>query len=73
MARLPQRFEVSTGLRTAPAPKLQQSRLKNHAGFVALSFVMLRSLLTTDDTPPAGLAFTNYVLRLPGEDKITGN
>ncbi|HEU4931981.1 MAG TPA: hypothetical protein VFT48_07860 [Pyrinomonadaceae bacterium] len=27
----------------------------------------------TDDTPPGGLAFTNYVLRLPGEDKITGN
>ena len=26
----------------------------------------------TDDTPPAGLSFTNYVLRLPGEDKITG-
>ena len=27
----------------------------------------------TDDTPPGGLSFTNYVLRLPGEDKITGN
>ena len=27
----------------------------------------------TDDTTPAGLAFTNYVLRLPGEDKIMGN
>ena len=27
----------------------------------------------TDDTPPGGLAFTNYVLRLPGEDKIPGN
>ena len=26
----------------------------------------------TDDTPPGGLAFTNYVLRLPGDDKITG-
>jgi hypothetical protein len=26
----------------------------------------------TDDTPPGGLSFTNYVLRLPGEDKITG-
>ena len=26
----------------------------------------------TDDTPTGGLAFTNYVLRLPGEDKITG-
>ena len=26
----------------------------------------------TDDTPPAGISFTNYVLRLPGEDKITG-
>jgi hypothetical protein len=26
----------------------------------------------TDDTPPAGLSFTNYVLRMPGEDKITG-
>jgi type II secretory pathway pseudopilin PulG len=27
----------------------------------------------TDDTPPGGLSFTTYVLRLPGEDKITGN
>jgi type II secretory pathway pseudopilin PulG len=26
----------------------------------------------TDDTPSGGLSFTNYVLRLPGEDKITG-
>lgn len=26
----------------------------------------------TDDTPAGGLAFTNYVLRLPGEDKVTG-
>jgi hypothetical protein len=27
----------------------------------------------TDDTPPGGLSFTTYQLRLPGEDKITGN
>ena len=27
----------------------------------------------TDDTPSGGLSFTNYVLRLPGEDKILGN
>ena len=26
----------------------------------------------TDDTPPGGLSFTNYVLRLPGQDKIMG-
>jgi len=26
----------------------------------------------TDDTLPGGLSFTNYVLRLPGEDKIMG-
>ena len=26
----------------------------------------------TDDTPSGGLSFTNYVLRLPGEDKIIG-
>jgi hypothetical protein len=26
----------------------------------------------TNDTTPAGLSFTNYVLRLPGEDKILG-
>ena len=26
----------------------------------------------TDDTPPGGLAFTNYVMRFPGEDKILG-
>jgi len=31
------------------------------------------SLTATDDTPPGGLAFTNYVLRLPGADKIPGN
>jgi hypothetical protein len=29
--------------------------------------------IPTDDTPPAGLAFTDYDLRLPGEDKILGN
>jgi hypothetical protein len=27
---------------------------------------------TTDDTPPPGLAFTDYDLRLPGEDRILG-
>jgi uncharacterized membrane-anchored protein YhcB (DUF1043 family) len=27
----------------------------------------------TDDTPPGGLSFTTYQLRLPGEDKIAGN
>lgn len=27
----------------------------------------------TDDTPLGGLSFTNYVLRLPGADKIMGN
>ena len=27
----------------------------------------------TEDTTPAGLAFTNYVMRFPGEDKILGN
>jgi hypothetical protein len=27
----------------------------------------------TDDTTPGGLAFTNYVMRFPGEDKILGN
>ena len=27
----------------------------------------------TDDTPPGGLAFTDYDLRLPGEDKVLGN
>ncbi len=26
----------------------------------------------TDDTPPGGLSFTNYELRMPGEDKIFG-
>ena len=31
------------------------------------------SLSPTDDVPPGGLAFTNYVLRLPGADKIAGN
>jgi hypothetical protein len=31
------------------------------------------SLSATDDTPSGGLAFTNYVLRLPGADKIPGN
>lgn len=31
------------------------------------------SLSATDDTPPGGLAFTNYVLRLPGADQIPGN
>ena len=31
------------------------------------------SLSSTDDSPSGGLAFTNYVLRLPGADKIPGN
>ncbi len=37
--------------------------------------VILKTSLSsaTDDTPPGGLSFTNYVLRLPGEDQITGN
>jgi hypothetical protein len=26
----------------------------------------------TDDVPPGGLSFTNYELRMPGEDKILG-
>ena len=30
------------------------------------------SLTSTDDAEPKGIAFTNYDLRLPGEDKITG-
>jgi len=30
------------------------------------------SFSPTDDTPTGGLSFTNYRLRLPGEDKITG-
>lgn len=34
--------------------------------------VIRNASLSTDDTPAGGLAFTNYVLRLPGEDKITG-
>jgi len=29
--------------------------------------------LATDDSPPGGLAFTDYELRLAGEDKILGN
>jgi hypothetical protein len=37
--------------------------------------VIRRASLTspTDDATPSGLAFTNYALRLPGEDKILGN
>ncbi|HEX5875720.1 MAG TPA: hypothetical protein VFY60_13820, partial [Pyrinomonadaceae bacterium] len=31
------------------------------------------SIAPTEDTTPAGLAFTNYVMRFPGEDKILGN
>ncbi|HKG48740.1 MAG TPA: hypothetical protein VKB02_18540 [Pyrinomonadaceae bacterium] len=30
------------------------------------------SLSSEDDAPSGGLAFTNYALQLPGEDKITG-
>jgi hypothetical protein len=29
--------------------------------------------LGTDDSPPAGLSFNDYELRLAGEDKILGN
>ena len=38
---------------------------------VVISKVSLSS--ATDDTPSGGLAFTNYVIILPGEDKITGD
>ena len=36
--------------------------------------VIRRTSITpaTEDTTPAGLAFTNYVMRFPGEDKILG-
>ena len=39
-------------------------------GRVAISKASLNS--STDDAAPAGLAFTTYVLNLPGEDKILG-
>lgn len=38
---------------------------------VAISKASLSS--ATDDATPGGLAFTTYVLRMPGEDKIFGN
>jgi len=38
---------------------------------VVISKVSLSS--ATDDTPSGGLVFTNYVVILPGEDKIAGN
>ena len=37
------------------------------------SVIRNASLSATDDTPPGGVSFINYELRLPGEDKITGN
>jgi type II secretory pathway pseudopilin PulG len=40
-------------------------------GDVVVSKVSLSS--ATDDTTPDGLAFTNYEMRFPGEDKILGN
>lgn len=36
------------------------------------SAIRKASFSPTDDTPSGGLAFTNYALVLPGEDKITG-
>lgn len=38
----------------------------------ALRKVSLLSSAAEDDAPTGGLAFTNYALQLPGEDKITG-
>jgi hypothetical protein len=37
-----------------------------------VSAIRKASFSPTDDTPSGGLAFTNYTLILPGEDKITG-
>ena len=34
--------------------------------------VIRNASIATDDTTPEGLAFTNYVMRLPGADKILG-
>ena len=44
---------------TAKSPRLRGAVIRNASLSTA-----------TDDTPPGGLTFTNYVLRLPGEDKI---
>ena len=47
---------------TEKAPRLRGAVIRN----ASLSSA-------TDDTPPGGLSFTSYVVRLPGEDKIPGN
>ena len=47
---------------TEKAPRLRGAVIRN----ASLSSA-------TDDTPPGGLSFTSYVVRLPGEDKILGN
>ncbi len=44
------------------SPRLRGSALMKKVSFNA----------ATDDTPPGTLSFTNYELRLPGEDKILG-
>ena len=44
---------------TEKSPRLRGAAIRNAS-------------LATDDTPAGGLTFTNYVLRLPGEDKVTG-
>ncbi|HEX6649061.1 MAG TPA: hypothetical protein VF075_05965 [Pyrinomonadaceae bacterium] len=44
---------------TAKSPRLRGAVIRNASLSTA-----------TDDTPPGGLTFTNYVLRLPGKDKI---
>jgi hypothetical protein len=51
-------------------PQRRTEKSRNRC--VAPSFAKRHSSSATDDTPSGGFAFTNYELRLPGEDKITG-
>jgi hypothetical protein len=81
---LRERVSDEDGSLAAALEGLASTAYQPSADFAAVSTEKSRTLrgavirkaslsTATDDTPPGGLAFTNYVLQLPGEDKITGN
>ena len=57
-------YKPSADVASISAPKT--SRLRG-------AVIRKASLSSTDDATPIGISFTNYELRLPGEDKILGN
>ena len=58
-------YKPSADVASVSGPK-SSSRLRG-------AVIRKASYTSTDDATPVGISFTNYELRLPGEDKILGN